>query len=185
MQANNSKQTANDASTNNKQNEHLLSKEICERIRKRKCFADKELEKIDPITVANSASIPINLTNKETKIAKLDDVKPIVQSSAVCSELASNLMFADSLGKLLTYYSHLTNYANQIKMFNSIDYYANLLKANNDEYSNINNTFLTSNLNILNLMSNSHSNKIKQQSSSSDSNKKLTNFSVDALLSSN
>ncbi len=103
-------------------------------------------------------------------------------------------MLTNSLGKLFTYYSNLANYANQIKVFNSIDYYANLLKMNNNNLSSnqifLNNLNKLINNNILDDPFESQKQTIKLDLSNKStmkqqSNKKLTNFSVDALLGSN
>ena len=151
----------------------------------------------------NSSSSLLFL-NTETKKVKLDQVESkSTSSNKPASDLNLTLSMADSFGKLLNYYSNLANYANQVKMFNSIDYYANLFKLNNNFNSNT--TFLN-NLNLINLINknfknnqaeiqhqnvildySTKNNKINQQSNGGGggNNKKLTNFSVDALLSSN
>jgi hypothetical protein len=173
-----------------------ISKEISERMRKRKCFADKELEEM------NTSGIILDLVEqKRPKQRQLDetssqaDVSTLTKSSILKSESteptensqsANPSHFFDSFGRYLAFYAHLAglNYTGSIPFLhnlNLIDYYGKLILSGhlNQALSGMSVRQDDDQLNKKMGIREGQNEKREARLG------KLTNFSVDALLGTN
>ena len=124
---NNLEQTSKSSTDSHKTNtpeslNEKLSKELSERMRKRRCFADKDLEEIDPNNTHHQQHVQTRLIQEEQEESLSEKKKKLELNNDVTAKQPESINLVDSLGKFLAYYSHFANlnhYNHQLNMLNS------------------------------------------------------------------